>query len=100
MGDHRFAGIPAILLATSERQRAAVEEAFSSRYAHDYDIQVFTSADRLLEAARELTIDQHGIALVAAEPDLDADGTDGAGLAVLDDAHTIAPTARRIALLG
>ncbi len=100
MGDLRFAGIPAILLAVSERQRAAVEEAFTSRYAHDYDIHLFTSADALLDTARELTIDHHGIALVAAEPDLDADSSDGAGLAVLDEAHTIAPTARRIALLA
>jgi thioredoxin reductase (NADPH) len=95
MGDHRFAGIPAILLAAGEHTRAAVEEAFASRYGHDYDLQLFTSADALLDAARELTIDHRGIALVAADTDLE----DGDGLALLDAVHTISPTSRRIALL-
>ncbi len=95
MGDHRFAGIPAILLATSEGTRAAVDEAFASRYGHDYDLHQFTSADALLDAARELTVDQRGIALVA----VDADLQDGDGLALLDTVHTVSPTSRRVALL-
>ena len=95
MGDYRFVGMPAILLGTMTQHRQAVEDAFATRYAHDYDLRIFTSAEELLDCARELTIDRHGIALVAMEPALD----NGDGLGLFDDVHTIAPTARRLVLL-
>jgi thioredoxin reductase (NADPH) len=73
-----------------------VEEAFSSRYGHDYDVRVFESAEELLGCAGDLRADNHGIALVATEIDL----THGDGVALLDRLHQIDATSRRIILLA
>ncbi len=96
MGDHRFDGAPVILVATTDDERDTVETEFTSRYAHDYEVHVVESCDDLLELTRELTIDNRGIALIAAEPVL----ADGDGIALLDQVHTINPTSRRVALLA
>jgi thioredoxin reductase (NADPH) len=96
MGDHRFEGIPAILLGACAENHDRVEEAFSSRYGHDYDVRVFESAEELLGCAGDLRADNHGIALVATEIDL----TDGDGVALLDRLHQIDATSRRIILLA
>jgi thioredoxin reductase (NADPH) len=96
MGDHRFEGIPAILLGACAENHERVDEAFTSRYGHDYDVRVFESAEELLECAGDLRADNHGIALVATEIDL----TDGDGVALLDRLHQIDATSRRIVLLA
>ncbi len=89
-------GRPVILLAADAERRATVEQVFTSRYAHDYDVQIVESSAALLERAADLTIDQRSIAMVCAQSEL----PDGDGLAALDDVHTITATARRIALLS
>ena len=96
MGDHRFEGIPAILVGTCSEQRDTVDETFRSRYGHDYDIYVFETSEELLMRAGELRSDNHGIALVATEMAL----TDGDGVELLDRVHTIDATSRRIVLLS
>jgi thioredoxin reductase (NADPH) len=96
MGDHRFEGIPAILLGACAENHERVDEAFTSRYGHDYDVRVFESAEELLECAGDLRADNHGIALVATEIEL----TDGDGVALLDRLHQIDATCRRIVLLA
>ncbi|GAA1882037.1 FAD-dependent oxidoreductase [Lapillicoccus jejuensis] len=87
---------PVVLLAAGPDQRDAVEEAFTSRYAHDYDVVLTDGVDALLDTARELTLDGRGIALVAAETEL----PDGDGIGALDTVHDVTATARRIALLA
>jgi thioredoxin reductase (NADPH) len=96
MGDHRFEGIPAILVGTCSEQRDTVDETFRSRYGHDYDIHVFETTEDLLLCAGELRSDNHGIALVATEMAL----TDGDGVELLDRVHQIDATSRRIVLLS
>jgi thioredoxin reductase (NADPH) len=96
MGDHRFDGIPAILVGTCSAQRDTVDETFRSRYGHDYDIHVFETTEELLLCAGELRADNHGIALVATEMVL----TDGDGVELLDRVHQIDATSRRIVLLS
>ena len=96
MGDHRFDGIPAILVGTCAEQRETVDETFRWRYGHDYDIHVFETAEELLVRAGELRSDNHGIALVATEIAL----TDGDGVELLDRVHQIDATSRRIVLLS
>jgi len=89
-------GRPVILLAADDERRGAVEQVFTSRYGHDYDVQVVGSSAALLERAEELATDQRSIAMVCAQSEL----PDGDGLAVLDAVHAISATARRIALLA
>lgn len=96
MGNHRFDGVPVILVATTHAEHHAVETEFTSRYAHDYEVHVVETCDELLDLTRELTIDNRGTALIAAEPIL----ADGDGLGLLDQVHSINPTSRRIALLA
>ena len=96
MGDHRFEGIPAILVGTCSEQRDTVDETFRTRYGHDYDIHVFETTEDLLACAGELRSDNHGIALVATEMAL----TDGDGVELLDRVHQIDATSRRIVLLS
>src|SRR6476620_5812872 len=96
MGDHRFEGIPAILVGTCSEQRETFDETFRARYAHDYDIHVFETTEELLMYAGELRQDNHGIALVATEMAL----TDGDGVELLDRVHQIDATSRRIVLLS
>ncbi|HEU5000495.1 MAG TPA: FAD-dependent oxidoreductase [Lapillicoccus sp.] len=96
MGDHRFEGIPAILVGTCSEQRDTVDETFRARYGHDYDIHVFETTEELLACAGELRSDNHGIALVATEMAL----TDGDGVELLDRVHQIDATSRRIVLLS
>ena len=96
MGDHRFEGIPAILVGTCSEQRETVDETFRARYGHDYDIHIFETTEELLLYAGELRQDNHGIALVATEMAL----TDGDGVELLDRVHQIDATSRRIVLLS
>ena len=96
MGDHRFEGIPAILVGTCSEQRETVDETFRARYGHDYDIHIFETTEELLMYAGELRQDNHGIALVATEMAL----TDGDGVELLDRVHQIDATSRRIVLLS
>ena len=96
MGDHRFEGIPAILVGTCAEQRDTVDETFRARYGHDYDIHIFETTEELLMRAGELRQDNHGIALVATEMAL----TDGDGVELLDRVHQIDATSRRIVLLS
>jgi thioredoxin reductase (NADPH) len=96
MGDHRFEGIPAILVGTCAEQREIVDETFRQRYGHDYDIHVFETTEELLACAGELRSKNHGIALVATEMAL----TDGDGVELLDRVHQIDATSRRIVLLA
>src|SRR6188472_3216592 len=96
MGDHRFEGIPAILVGTCSEQRETVDETFRARYGHDYDIHIFETTEELLMYAGELRQDDHGIALVATEMAL----TDGDGVELLDRVHQIDATSRRIVLLS
>lgn len=96
MGDHRFDGVPVILVAITHDEHDAVHTEFTSRYAHDYEVHVVETCEELLDLTRELTIDNRGIALIAAEPIL----ADGDGLGLLAEVHSINPTSRRVALLA
>ncbi len=97
MGDHRFTGIPAILLAAPADLHDDVIDVFASRYGTDYEVEVHPTGERLLERVRDLTIDNHGIAFVGTTMELD-DGYDG--LDLLARVNEISPTSRRVALLS
>ncbi|MEO3937431.1 FAD-dependent oxidoreductase [Dermatophilaceae bacterium Soc4.6] len=88
-------GRPVILLAADPERQATVEEVFTSRYGHDYDVQLVGTASELLARAQSLVDEERAIALVSAQSEL----PDGDGLAALDAVHRISATARRIALL-
>ena len=98
--DPRPVGQPAILMVCNPQKRAIIDDVFTSRYGHDYAIEFVDSPFDLTDRVRALTADGHLVALLCSEPVImTEDGTTVDGIEVLNQAHAVSPTSRRVALV-
>ncbi len=98
--DPRPVGKPVIALVCNEHKRPVVEDVFTSRYAHDYEIEFVDNPFDLTEHVRARVDAGRAVALVCAEPGIVADDdTYIDGVELLNQAHAVSPTSRRVALV-
>ncbi|MGI8665847.1 MAG: FAD-dependent oxidoreductase [Jatrophihabitans sp.] len=101
MGDDpRPTGPPVILLLCNAARRETIEEVFASRYARDYDVEFADGPYELADRVRSYLAGGRAVALLCSEPMLLADdGTYIDGVEILNQAHALSPTSRRLALV-